>query len=112
VSKFKVGDRVRTTARLDEVPAGTIGFVTELDGYVRVYFGEYPRQLSGYDAEWPYKADELELVEDEPQPYDMPSPEADALDRIADVIKDWFTSGENIGSLIDIRDIIRETGRL
>lgn len=110
MSKFKVGDRVRTTERLDEVPAGAVGVVTSLGHYVHVSFVAYPHDTA-YPG-WPYKEKELELVEDEPQPYDMPSPEADALDRIADVVKEWFTSGENIGSLIDIRDILRETGRL
>lgn len=39
----------------------------------------------------------------EPQPYDMPSPEADALDRIADEVRIWLARPA---------DILRETGRL
>ena|SRR5690606_38995575 len=106
MSKFKVGDRVRTSG-------ANCGVIIDRfsDTLWDVLHDNSPRRPTSFQG-WAYTEDELELIEDEPQPYDTPSPEADALDRIADVIKDWFTSGENIGSLINIRDILRETGRL
>lgn len=131
MSNFKVGDRV-------VIPKGTPydpkqaeerdrGWGTDWDvkngdvtgeiidispsGRVAV-LNDDPRPPSGWPQAYGH-VDYLRYADEyEPQPYDMPSPEADALDRIADVVKEWFTSGESIVSLIDIRDILQETGRL
>lgn len=121
MSKFKVGDRVRTSGANRGVIVNRFS-----DTLWDVLHDNSPRRPISYQG-WAYTEDELELIEDEPQPYDMPSPEADALDRIAAVLREvpkepvWYDLDDsdlqawrNIrsGVLNDVENILRETGRL
>jgi hypothetical protein len=116
MSKFKVGDRVHTSGANRGVIVDCFS-----DTLWDVLHDNSPRRPISYQG-WAYTEDELELIEDEPQPYDMPSPEADALDRIADAVRDVFEPNDGDGFivkdylssrvLVDVLFILRETGRL
>lgn len=121
MSKFKVGDRVvipkgtpydpRQVGRWGtdwDVEKGDVtGEIIDIDpsGMVAV-LNDDPYPVSGWSRAFGH-VDYLRYADDyEPQPYDMPSSEADALDRIAEIVND-----RNRGWL-DVAAILRETGRL
>lgn len=103
MSKFKVGDRVRTDG-------GNRGIIVNRfsDTLWDVLHDNSPRRPTSFQG-WAYTEDELELIEDEPQPYDTPSPEADALDHIAYEVKGSINPHTTV---MRIYEILRETGRL
>jgi|SRR5665647_364472 len=98
MTEFRVGDRVRTIVTDCEGRIGTIaGNYCNL-GW-DVLMDDAPRKPDG-EAGWYHHSEELELT---------PSPEADALDRIANLFQDGHPV---YPSLAEVEAILRETGRL
>jgi len=109
MTEFRVGDRVRAIMTDCEGRIGTIaGNYCNL-GW-DVLMDDPPRKPDG-QAGWYHRSKELELT---------PSPEADALDRIADLLNEESETvvrparwAEYLrGRLDSIAAILRETGRM